>query len=92
MRNGVQYDDGHECRGCWELQEATFENALEEIVAHEDPRGRFITITDARGTVERYLIDAPMTRSYSKRAASTGDSHGSTRSPTARVLRARAAG
>lgn len=64
MRNGVQYDDGHECRGCWELQEATFENALEEIVAHEDPRGRFITITDARGTVERYLIDAPMTRSY----------------------------
>lgn len=45
MRNGIQYDDGHEFRGRWELQEATFENALEEIVAHEDPRGRFITIT-----------------------------------------------
>jgi hypothetical protein len=28
--------------GVGKLQEATFENDLEEIVAHEDPRGRFI--------------------------------------------------
>lgn len=57
-------DDGHECRGCWTLQEMSFADNLEEIVAHEDPQGGFITITDTRGAVERYPIDAPMIGSY----------------------------
>ncbi|MEV5068719.1 hypothetical protein MRBLMI12_000270 [Microbacterium sp. LMI12-1-1.1] len=61
---GVERGDGHECRGCWQLQEGTFENELEEIVAHEDPRGRFIVITNARGGTERYAIDDPMTKMY----------------------------
>lgn len=56
--------DGHECRGCWQLQEGTVENELEEIVAHEDPRRRFIVITEASGGTERYAIDNPMTRAY----------------------------
>ncbi|GAA3627593.1 hypothetical protein GCM10022200_07570 [Microbacterium awajiense] len=64
MDFATRLDDGHQCRGCWPLQEATFENGLEEIVAHEDARGRFITITGARGNVERYLIDSPMTKAY----------------------------
>lgn len=64
MDAGTQMGDGHKCRGCSQLQEATFENGLEEIVAHEDPHGRFIAITDARGHIERYPIDAPMTRAY----------------------------
>jgi hypothetical protein len=56
----LQLGDDHECRGCWQLQEGTFEYELEEIVAHEDPHGRFIAITDARGMVERY----PMGRDH----------------------------
>lgn len=64
MTYGLDPRDGHECRGCWPLQEATFEDELEEIVAHEDPRGRFITITDARGDVERYPLDAPLAKVY----------------------------
>lgn len=64
MGRGVQLGDGHECRGCWQLQEGTFENDLEEIIAHEDPRGRFIAITDECGTSERYAIDDPMTKAY----------------------------
>ena len=64
MHSGLQFEDAHQCRGCWELQGATFENDLEEIIAHEDPRGRFVTITDAGGSVERYPIDAPMTKYY----------------------------
>lgn len=64
MRGGAELGDGHECGGCWRLQEATFENGLEEIVAHEDSRGRFIVITDARGGTERYAIDYPMTKAY----------------------------
>jgi hypothetical protein len=46
------------------LQEPSLENELEEIVAHEDPRGRFIAITDARGNDERYPTAAPMTKVY----------------------------
>lgn len=64
MAHGVESGDRHECRGCWPLQEATFEHELEEIVAHEDPHGRFITVTNARGDVERYSLDAPMARAY----------------------------
>jgi hypothetical protein len=64
MRVGAELGDGHECRGCWRLQEATFENGLEEIVTHEDPRGRFIVITDVRGGTERYAIGDPMTKAY----------------------------
>jgi hypothetical protein len=64
MGSIVEERDDHECRGCWQLQEGTFENDLEEIVAHEDPRGRFIDITDGRGNIERYLIDDPMTKAY----------------------------
>jgi hypothetical protein len=64
MTSGIDLSDGHDCHGCWPLQEATFENELEEIVAHEDPRGRFITITNARGDVERYSLDAPMAKAY----------------------------
>lgn len=60
----IRFDDGHQCRGCWQLQEATFENELEEIVAHDDTRGQFITVTDSQGGVERYLIDAPLTKVY----------------------------
>lgn len=61
---GVDLGDGHECLGCRQLQEGTFENGLEEIVAHEDPRGRFIAITDARGNVECHSLDAAITRAY----------------------------
>lgn len=64
MTYGIDLDDGHDCQGCWPLQEATFENELEEIVAHEDPRGRFITINNARGDVERYSLDVPMAKAY----------------------------
>jgi len=64
MGTDVYFDDGHECRGCWPLQEPTLENALEEIVAHEDPRGRFVTIADAHESVERYSLDARMTKVY----------------------------
>jgi hypothetical protein len=64
MRVGVQLGDGHQCHGCWQLQEGTFENELEEIVAHEDQRGRFIVITNARGGTARYAIDDPMTMAY----------------------------
>lgn len=64
MGSAVSFEDGHECRGCWPLQEPALENALEEIVAHEDPSGRFVTIVNARGGVERYPLDAPMTRLY----------------------------
>lgn len=64
MTYGIDLSDGHDCRGCWPLQEATFENELEEIVAHEDPRGRFITITNARGDVEHYPLDVPMSKAY----------------------------
>ena len=64
MGVGVELGDGHECRGCWQLQEGTFENELEEIVAHEDPHGRFIAITDASGMVKRYPIDAAITKAY----------------------------
>lgn len=60
----VRLDEGHECRGCWPLQEGTLANDLEEIVAHEDPRGRFVTIADAHGNVERYPIDSAMTKTY----------------------------
>ncbi|GAA1970488.1 hypothetical protein GCM10009776_36920 [Microbacterium deminutum] len=63
MHSGLQLV-GHECRGCWELQEPTIENNLEAVVVHEDPHGRFITITDLRGDMERYSIDEPMTRLY----------------------------
>lgn len=38
--------------------------SLEEIVAHEGPRGSFIVITNARGGTERYAIDDPMTKAY----------------------------
>ena len=61
---GVELGDRHECRGCWPLQEGTFENEFEEIVSHEDPRGRFIVITNARCGTERYAIDDPMTKAY----------------------------
>jgi hypothetical protein len=61
---GVELGDGHECRGCWQLQEGTFETELDVIVAHEDPRGRFIVIKDASGGTERYAIDDPMTKAY----------------------------
>lgn len=64
MLVGVELGDGHECRGCWQLQEGTFENGLEEIIAHEDPGGRFVAITDARGDSDRYAIDDPMTKAY----------------------------
>jgi hypothetical protein len=64
MGVGLELGDGHECRGCWQLQEPSLENELEEIVAHEDPRGRFIAITDARGNDERYPTAAPMTKVY----------------------------
>ena len=64
MRTDVSFDDAHECRGCWRLQEPALENALEEIVAHEDPRGRFVTIAHAHGNVERYSLDAPMAKLY----------------------------
>jgi hypothetical protein len=70
MHSGLQLEDGHPCHSCWELQEATLENDLEEITAHEDPGGRFITITitititisGVGGSIERYPIDAPMTK------------------------------
>ena len=42
---GIEFGDGHECRGCWQLQEGTFGNELEEIVAHEGTRGGFIVTT-----------------------------------------------
>lgn len=61
---GLELDDGHECRGCWQLLEPSLENELEEIVAHEDTRGRFIAITHARGNVECYPTEAPMTKAY----------------------------
>jgi hypothetical protein len=46
------------------LQEAAFENELEEIVAHEDPNGRFITIAGPHWYVERYSLDVPMAKAY----------------------------
>lgn len=61
---GVEMGDGHECCGCWHLQEGRFEDEFEEIVAHEDPRGSFIAITGARGTTERFAIGDPMTKAY----------------------------
>jgi hypothetical protein len=39
-------------------------NDLGEIVAHEDPRGRFIAISDARSMVDRNPIDAAITKAY----------------------------
>lgn len=60
----AQLDDGHQCRGCWTLQEGTFADGSEEIVAHEDSAGQYITITDAECAVERYPMESDMTKAY----------------------------
>lgn len=64
MRIGSQLDGSHECRGCWTLFEGDSSADFEEIVAHEDPASRFVTIATARGDEERYSPDDPMARVY----------------------------
>ena len=39
-------------------------SGFEEIVAHEDPASRFVTVTTPHGRVERYSLDDPMARIY----------------------------
>ena len=64
MTRGTRLNDGHECRGCWVLSDGDVGSDFEEVVAHEDPAGRFVTLTTAQGRVERYSLDDPMARLY----------------------------
>ncbi|GGH38702.1 hypothetical protein [Microbacterium album] len=64
MAAGLHYDDEHRCRGCWVLQESELHNDFEEITAHEDPAGRYMTITGFTGDTERYSLDDPIARAF----------------------------
>lgn len=59
--HGTRLDDGHQCTpGCWVLSEGDVGSEFEEVVAHEDEAGRFVTFTSTQGRVERYSLDDPM--------------------------------
>jgi hypothetical protein len=64
MAPGTRLDDDHECRGSWVLSEGDIGSEFEEVVAHEDPAGRFVNPDHPAGSSGAVPLDEPMARLY----------------------------